>query len=685
MKKNIANSKGVTLIALVITIIVLLILASIVTYSGMDIIESSKLATFTAEMKIMQTQVSSLYDKWKRGEVDISTLGKGLDYNSEVSEQKNKVLVDELYIDDTSGYRYYDQETIQDLGIEGVKQEFFINVEQREVISYRGLKYDGDMYYTLIQLPDGLYNVDYNPEEASKPTFNLSYERIGNNQWKVTISDIQYDGYVNKWTVKYKLNGKDYENTTEDLSFVVNEAGVYNVTLEHENAKIGTEQIFVNKVNKPKLSEGMIPIKWENSNWIICSENDPGWYNYIDQKNGTDGTSKWANVMLSDGKYYATNSTTVNKTGKEEARVGTKVAKEDLGSMFVWIPRYAYQIESGYHSSDAGKINISFLKGTKQYSVGSSIVYTSHGEIGTGTISNSSGQGNWNEHPAFQYGNTTIEGIWVAKFEASSSNPSATNGGGDVTNLNVKVLPGVISWRSITVGNMYTNCINMNNSSNASIYGISADDTVIDPHLMKNSEWGVVAYLKQSSYGRNGIQVNKNNSGSYITGSAGDSSDTQPDVNITNDYTSRQGVLASTTGNVTGIYDMSGGAAETVAAYIENGNGNLLYRGRALVETTREEHKDVYSGNDDQVQNYENTKSIYGDAIYETSQNAINNEDAWFGTHSEMLYSMGVFFARGGFGRIVNGVDYNTSLFGFIRTDGGNLEEYSFRPTMVVY
>ena len=86
MKKNIANSKGVTLIALVITVIVLLIIASIATYSGMQIIESSKLNTFTAEMKIMQTQVNSLYDKWQRGEVDINTLGESLDYNPENPE-----------------------------------------------------------------------------------------------------------------------------------------------------------------------------------------------------------------------------------------------------------------------------------------------------------------------------------------------------------------------------------------------------------------------------------------------------------------------------------------------------------------------------------------------------------------------------------------------------------------------
>ena len=77
-------------------------------------------------------------------------------------------------------------------------------------------------------------------------------------------------------------------------------------------------------VNKPVLSEGMIPIKYENNSWVICSENDPSWYNY-EQK-------LWANVMLSDGKY------------KDKNLVGTKVTDADLGSMFVWIPRYAYGI-----------------------------------------------------------------------------------------------------------------------------------------------------------------------------------------------------------------------------------------------------------------------------------------------------------------------------------------------------
>lgn len=229
MKK--LNQNGVTLIALTITVIVLLILASVAVYSGMDIIESSKVTSFTAEMKIMQTQVNSLYDQWKSGDINKDETGKSLDYNTEVQEQVNKVLVTELDITDTTGYRYFDQETIQSLRIEGVKQEFFVNIEKREVVSYKGLKYEGDMYYTLTQLPDGLYNIDYDPSTSDEPTFDVSYDKSGENRWTITVSNIQYDGNINRWYVKYQLEGEDNWQTSENLSFMVDKQGVYTIKL----------------------------------------------------------------------------------------------------------------------------------------------------------------------------------------------------------------------------------------------------------------------------------------------------------------------------------------------------------------------------------------------------------------------------------------------------------------------
>ena len=283
MKRK-SKQKGITLIALIITIVVLLILASIATYSGIEIIESSKLQRFTAEMKIMQTQVNSLYDKWKRGELDKNIIGRELNCEPDVQEQANKVLTTELDIKDTTGYRYYDQETIKEQGIEGVEQEFFINVEKREVVSYKGLKYNGEMYYTLVQLPDGLYNIDYNPEIYDKPTFEVRSEKIEENKWKITISNIQYEGEINKWEVKYKLAEKNYENVTEDMSFIVTEKGTYDISIRNGEIESDPKQVVIGEVNEPVLGKGMVPVKWGNEEWITTSQTDSDWYEYKEQE-----------------------------------------------------------------------------------------------------------------------------------------------------------------------------------------------------------------------------------------------------------------------------------------------------------------------------------------------------------------------------------------------------------------
>ena len=100
---------------------------------------------------------------------------------------------------------------------------------------------------------------------------------------------------------------------------------------------------------------------------------------------------------------------------------------------------------------------------------------------------------------------------------------------------------------------------------------------------MKNDEWGAVAYLSKSKYGKQNEEVWINNSSSYITGSAGNIASAVSNAGTTNDYTSTQGVKASTTGTVYGVYDMSGGAWEYVAAYVNNGDFNLKNYGSSLV------------------------------------------------------------------------------------------------------
>ena len=344
-------------------------------------------------------------------------------------------------------------------------------------------------------------------------------------------------------------------------------------------------------VNTPNLGSGMTAIKWNGSSWVETTGSDKDWYDYT--------AKKWANAKTSDG------------------------------SMWVWIPRYAYNITSGYHSNTVGNIEIEFMKGL-----------TDETSTGRTSFQNASGQGNWNIHPAFNYGQT-VSGLWVAKFEASNS-------GGKI-----KVEPGVSSWRYNHIGSMYTNCINYN--------------SVLNSHMMKNDEWGAVAYLSKSKYGKN-AEVTINGNSSYYTGGG------SGNAYITN-------VGQSTTGTVYGVYDMNGGTKEYVAAYVNNGDKALNQYGQSLVNGDNKT-KNVYEIGtpDGEYENYIANSRKYGDAVYETSANVNDNNSSWYGDYSSFPCRSWTFFYRGG------NYNHNTSAGMFYFSEisyGVDTDNVSFRPVLI--
>ena len=144
-------------------------------------------------------------------------------------------------------------------------------------------------------------------------------------------------------------------------------------------------------------------------------------------------------------------------------------------------------------------------------------------------------------------------------------------------------------------------------------------------------------------------------------------------------YTSS--LKASTTGNIYGIYDMSGGAWEYVAAYVNNGNSNLTGNGSSLVNSTDAKTKEVYSkgSSDTRPLNYAANSSIYGDAVYETSSTG-ENSTSWYSDYSNFPNSSNPFFKRGG--------NYNNTsnagLFYFNNNNGNSNSNNGFRPVLVV-
>ena len=374
-------------------------------------------------------------------------------------------------------------------------------------------------------------------------------------------------------------------------------------------------------VEPPQLVTGMIPVKWNESTktWIKTEETDAGWYNY--------GEKKWANIVLGDATFSKVD-------GKEV------LDETQTYSMLVWIPRYAYKITSYYHlgGDKAGNIEIVFLdrnnKSKTNEDFSNRTTYPSVTNSGKST-------GRMNDyvvHPAFTYGDEELAGFWAGKFETSQK-----------TDGTIQITGGVSSLRGLTIGEYFAMCLDMNSNNNT--YGISSSDSVVDPHMMKNTEWGAVVYLSQSIYGKNEI-IEMNDNNSFVTGGG--------------DYKSN--VEQSSTGNVWGVYDLVGGSFEYVAAYInDNSSINLTKYGSELrnadekyvniykkgssyniFKPTQAKH-DNYLATEPQVgKKASESTGYYGDAIWETSSDYNSENLSWNKNASIFSDGLNPFLIRGG-------------------------------------
>ncbi len=360
----------------------------------------------------------------------------------------------------------------------------------------------------------------------------------------------------------------------------------------------------------------LIPVEYKNNNWVVA-DTSKEWYNY--------STKQWANAVLLRTGVSKSKGQTVTVTGSNPEAI----------AMFVWIPRYEYKITSQYN------IDINFIPISTTY-----------------TDANSSG---YRVHPAFTFDSQELSGIWVGKFETSHITLSASteNNNLQCSNNNcanadgLRILPNVSSLR-------------YNNISN-SFYAIQSMDNRLklsgDLHQMKNGEWGAVAYLAQSKYGIN-KEIEINDSSTYLTGDG--------------DYITN--VNQSTTGNITGIYDMSGGAWERVMAYYESAYNTTpdLKLPWGSTSTTN------YAGFTSQIpskyyDSYTSTTSAeacsgkvcYGHSLSETA--------GWYGDYADFVSYTGPWVGRGGaigdgasagvFASIIsNGYPHNNSSFRAVLT-----------------
>ena len=323
--------------------------------------------------------------------------------------------------------------------------------------------------------------------------------------------------------------------------------------------------------------------------------------------------------------------------------VGTEIPMDDITSMWVWIPRYKYvMFNANNETANEQMIDVVFEHGIDSTGTIScqddiqNLSNSDHSEICTDKNGSIENHKSTYTHPAFTFGNEKLTGFWMSKFQMSTDDTTCNNTFNDTNcnkqGLNILVKPNEKNLKFINVGNSFANFRKMetygnihgfNQSSGATTWldsnnnltgDIKNDSNNYDIHMTKNMEWGAVAYLSQSKYGKQGNSIYSGNykelyinnailDGTYKTGYSGGSYDVPWSDSNTYAYNnltiqeSGKGYLgagASTTGTIYGVYDMSGIANEFVMGNQVNSAGNFS-SSQSGFSTVNDKYYDKYS------------------------------------------------------------------------------------------
>ncbi len=443
-------------------------------------------------------------------------------------------------------------------------------------------------------------SVSISNTSSSSINYNLYYELVSGDEASLEAgytsnTENPTNGVLDASSSKIVMLGF-INNSNSDIIVKV---GFTTDSIVSPRKELNNEVILATGANAPLLAEGMIPIKWDGTNWVKAdstnSNND--WYDYVNKK--------WANAVM------------VNASSRDNymnADEGTTITESDVLAYYVWIPRYKYQLFN-VNSEEMAPIliDVQFESKNTAKSAGSS-------------------NGEYLTHPAFTFGTTELDGIWVGKFETSGTadNPTIKSG------LN-----------SLVYQDVSTHFATSQKFTSGTTYLTANGVSKVDAHMMKNTEWGAVAYLKQSKYGLGLTDIGNNAyfDSDYKTG-CGPASETDLTSKTTTctSYTSTAGVKSSTTGNIYGIYDMAGGAYEYVMGVMKTSktDSTPAYGLSGFDASTMPTSKyyDLYAFGTTSYGSSAYARRILGDATSETR--------GWYSDYMDFIYAENPWFYRGG-------------------------------------
>ena len=396
-----------------------------------------------------------------------------------------------------------------------------------------------------------------------------------------------------------------------------------------------------------EMKYGVIEVKWlqGTTNNVSTVPNDPKIRNIsngiMELVKFDEESQEWVS-----GKEYSYVAGTETEDNTQSKWANARVTINGVNSYFVWIPRYAYRIvyfkdetskneykngtiteeqaieqgklvgysdSRGIVTAEGKKVDSITSKSNTTHTMVSEDYFMPHPAFIDGT-DNKFENGEWDEE---------LAGLWIGKFEPSIRSTTE-----------ISIQQGVASLRT-DIDSAYTYSKN---------YLIE-----LNSHMLKSSEWGAAAYLTESCFGRNGMDISQNRNTSYYTGGGNNKS-----------YISNAN--QSTTGNVYGIYDMSGGTYEFTASYYKDADDTILANAPSFASGTSDKYSTAYDGSVLE-QAYKS-----GDATLETKN--------WHYDADYFIRSNLPFFDYGG---LCWSTANDAGIFKFGANEGINDDRYTFR------
>lgn len=483
--------------------------------------------------------------------------------------------------------------------------------------------------------------IRYSLEKDEKITKN-SLSRLENE----VLDQGRISGYQ---TIYYKLR-LWVDSSVEDETLLKGKTASYRIEVEAQPILTAYQDEKLHGTD-PVLTDSLVPVMIGDDKIVRKADLKDAWHDYENQK--------WANAVV-----------LIDKT--QTYKNHEVIPDDNIESYFVWIPRYRYKIFNDASYEQVSEISEEFPKTIE-------VEFESKSE----QASSGTATGEWLTHPAFLAFDTN--GFWVGKFETGFKRAVIDDADlKDSTNITIK--PDIFSWRNSTVEAAFTLSYNY----------LRGDES----HMMKNTEWGAVAYLQHSIYGSQAsVRLNNNNTGKtgyaafkeptlgYNIGTSIEGNENGNTSPITNSYFKDTEYRSTTTGNITGIYDMAGGAGEYVMGYNQNAttvggsSGIVKAYPDFFANNAWSKYYDIYSNETTNDMAY--NKRILGDATGEMgpfaniadSDGKTRHHSSWYKDLAHFVTPSASWFVRGGSWQ--DGVE--AGIFAFTSTNGGAYAWNSFR------